>query len=125
MARGEPPSKPESLAVPVLASPLDRAQLRLKPDAQGDARSGSALVAEVRPGDRLHRGGPSPGAGREPLRLETAQASLTVPRLAPGTYRWTVRAVGADALNSQPSAPRRFELAVDPLKLEVREPTWK
>ena len=126
VARGERPPKPEAPpAVPVLSSPRDDARLELKPDRRGElgpvqlawTRSAHATryIVEIQ----------SEGADRRTLKLETAQASIAVPRLPPGRYRWTVRAAGAGALNSEPSAPRRFELAVNPLKLEVREPTWK
>ncbi len=126
VARGEPPARPEAPpSTPKPASPRDNVRLQLKPDGRGElgpirlawSRSAHAerYVVEIQ----------SEGVDRPTVKLETAQTSLTAPRLPPGRYQWTVRAVGAGALNSEPSAPRRFELAVDPLKLEVREPTWK
>ncbi len=125
VARGEPPAPTESISAPVLASPQDNARLKLKADRRGElgpvrlvwrkSAHATGYVVEVRPET----------PDREPMRLESAQTSLTLPRLPPGRYQWSVRAVGEAALNSEPSAPRRFELAVDPLKLEVREPTWK
>jgi LysM domain len=125
VARGKPPTRLESPSVPAPVSPRDNARLKLKADRRGElgpvrltwrkSARAAGYVVELQ----------AEGTDRKGLKLETDDASLTLPRLPPGRYLWTVRALGAGALNSEPSAPRRFELAVDPLKLEVREPTWK
>jgi hypothetical protein len=126
VARGEAPSEPtRPLPTPEPLSPKDQVRLRLKPDSKGElgpvrltwtkAVGAERYLVEVRPAEGV---GP-------PLQLEASRPQMTLPPLPPGSYLWTVQAIVSRAQNSERSAPRRFELEVDPLRLEVREPRWK
>jgi len=60
----------------------------------------------------------------EPVRMNVNTAQAKLPALPPGSYRWTVRAVGKDA-KSEASTARHFELVDGSLKLEVKGSQWK
>ena len=131
VAPGEVPSEPRVPVPPPrppqAALPADDAVLRLRPDKEG--RLGPVRLSWKRTeGARgyLVELVPEGDAGAEPMMLRTTGASVELPRLAPGAYRWSVRAVGAEDSASEATAPRRFRLEVETMKLDVVRGTgWK
>jgi hypothetical protein len=129
VTRGEAPSEPKpdvpAPRPPQLSRPSADAVIKLRPDRSG-------LLGPVKlswkgaEGARGYSVELVPEAeGEAPRVLETATAALELPRLPPGRYRWTVRALGPEALASDPTEPRSFRLEADTLKLDVRGTGWK
>ena len=125
VTRGMPPSEPSAgLLPPAPASPTSGSVLQLKPDAQG--RLGPVRLSWTRSGDaRAYEVRLFGAQGGPPLAFTSADNALELPPLAPGTYRWTVKALGEQVLESAPSEPWTFELRPRKLKLEVQGTNWK
>lgn len=129
VAPGDMPSEPRAAVRPPrrpeLAGPANDALLRLHPDKTGKlgpvkltwkrTAGARAYVVELVP----------EAADGPPVVLQTSAPSLELPRLAPGAYRWTVKAVGEEAVASATTEPRRFRLEAETLKLDVRGTGWK
>ena len=128
VARGEPPGAPLSESARAVAS--EPPQL-LTPEA------GLKLALDPVPGG----GGlgpvrfawkPVPEAtgyafeltGTRNRSLRTAQPTVTLPALAAGSYKWTVRAMLPDGTLGQPST-RALQLVPSRIKLEVQEAPWQ
>jgi hypothetical protein len=127
VARGEAPPVPRAAppSVPVLSFPEENAKLRLKPDPKGNLGPVRLAWKKSNKAHSYRVEVVSDLSDVAPIALESATPFLSLPPLPPGHYRWRVLAQGGEALNSEPSAVRRFELVVEPLKLEVRQPIWK
>lgn len=120
--KGQPPPAPAPpLASPKPTSPGHNTRLTFQPSkgllgpvtlAWGAVNGAQQYEVEVLP------------AKGEPLRLNVNTAQAKLPALPPGSYRWTVRAVGQDA-RSEASTARHFELVDGSLKLEVKGSQWK
>jgi hypothetical protein len=127
VARGEAPPVPRAAPppVPVLSFPGENAKLKLKPDSKGNLGPVQLAWKKSNTAHSYRVEVVSDLSDIAPITLESATPFLSLPPLPPGHYRWRVLAQGGEALNSEPSAMRRFELVVEPLKLEVRQPIWK
>jgi hypothetical protein len=108
------------LAVPQLLQPSDSQKMKLKPTrgglgpvkltwhaVQGAERYALELV-------------PDKGERRVVL-VDATEVKLP---LAPGAWRWNVRAVAGES-RSEPSAERRFQVAEQGLELDVKSSNWK
>jgi LysM repeat protein len=124
---GSPPPAPlAALAVPRPAQPEDGMQLKLKPDKEGRLGPVKLAWAAVPGAERyevevVNEVEATPALA-QPVTL--AATEMKLPALPAGRYRWTVRALGPEG-RSEASAPRRFELVVDRLKLEVQTGKWQ
>jgi len=122
VTQGKAPSAPQTVpAVPVLVKPETDEKLRLKPSRKG---LGPVLLTwSAVPGASAYE---VRVEGKEsPLFFASKSASVQLPPLPPGSYRWAVRSVVAANLKSDLSEQRAFELIEDPLKLEVKGGEWK
>jgi len=110
--------------IPELVSPPDLARLTTRPNPKGIG--GAALswqpvagatryLVEIVPLE-------SPSAKPIALSVDKPAARVSLPV---GKYAWSVRAVAEQGGKSNSSSRRSFELAVEPLKLEVKETRWK
>lgn len=118
---------PEAPTAPQPLQPTDKSRITLKPTPAGllgpVTLSWAAVPAatryevEVVPEAVPAEAGAEPAA---PVRAVLGARQWTLPALPAGRYRWTVTAVSPDQGRSVPSAPRRFELAVDALELNVK-----
>lgn len=129
VAPGEVPSEPRGPVptppVPVAIAPAEGAVLGLGADKAGK-------LGPVKLSWRRSEGAKgylvevvAEAEGSEPLVVKAQGASVELPRLAAGAYRWTVRAVGADETAGEPSPPRRFRLEAETMRLDVRGTGWK
>ncbi len=64
-----------------------------------------------------------PVRGGKPVSAKVKKPEATLASMAPGAYRWRVKALGQGEEVS--SEEWQFELTVNPVKLEVRESSWK
>lgn len=126
--KGEPPELAplpsqlvEPLGAPSLLSPTDHRRLSFK---HGGLLGPVRLTWSPVRGAESYAIAVSPANGGAPLDLSSKQPEVTLPKLPPGIYQWTVQALGATA-ESPRSEPRAFELAREGLKLEVHETKWK
>jgi len=111
----------DTLGVPTLLSPSDHRRLSYKSAGLlgpvrltwSPVRSAESYAVTV-----------SPGNGGTALHLTSKHPEIVLPRLSPGTYQWTVKALGVTG-ESPLSEQRAFELAREGLKLEVHETKWK
>jgi hypothetical protein len=126
--RGEAPGIPTpdqatprtaALEAPVLLAPAANLRLALDPKGKGvgplklswrPVPGAQGYLVELR------------GAATQTLRTTRAEAAFAT--LPTGTYRWSVRAIGAEGLLGPPSE-RALELSNSTIKLDVQEPSWK
>ena len=125
VAKGSPPSPPAAPpAAPKLSSPGAGAIVEMKPNPQG--RLGPVRLSWAgAEGARSYQVQVSSTGETAPRLFTTAATAFELPPLAPGTYSWTVKAIGEHALGSPQSEPRSFELRPQRLKLEVHGTEWK
>lgn len=115
-----PPMLVESLLAPRLLTPADHRKLVYK--RKGDLGPVQLSWAAVRGAESYAVEVSAEGAPT--LKLSSKRPRLTLPRLPPGTYQWTVKALGATG-ESPRSEARAFELVRAGMKLEVHETKWK
>lgn len=125
--RGEGPGIPtgtlqpglEALEPPALLSPGPNLRLPLDPKGKGvgPLRLSWRAVAGAH-GYLLELKGPSPQTVRTPNTEAGFQTVL------PGTYHWSVRALGPEGALG-PASERSLEIAPGNIKLEVQPPDWK
>jgi hypothetical protein len=124
--KGQAPTRAAlPLAAPQLLQPSHAKRLTFAaPEKQAAPKLGPVTLAwsEV-PGARGYEVEVVPPAGSA-LRLAVDGTRTRLPPLAPGLYRWNVRALGP-SIPGEASASREFELAVSGLKLEVKGSSWK
>lgn len=116
-----PPQLMEPLARPQLLAPDDHDTLGFKSaGALGPVR---LSWTEVK-GARSYEVRVSSAAGGQDRVLTTRRPTAMLRALQPGTYVWTVKALGPT--NESPLSDKRtFELSREGLKLEVHETQWK
>jgi len=125
--KGKPPSAPvpsaQSLSSPEPTEPGHNQRLALKPTK--GLLGPVTLAWNAVKGAKEYEVEVHPSKG-EPVRMNVNTVQAKLPALPPGSYRWTVRAVGQDA-KSEASAARQFELVdASRLKLEVNgKPKWQ
>ncbi|MDQ3267110.1 MAG: LysM peptidoglycan-binding domain-containing protein [Myxococcota bacterium] len=137
VAKGEAPRKlaerplektPDTLAnairleAPLPLSPPEKHQLKLQPRKNGTLGPVNLSWRAV-PGATAYEVEVTPQGGK-PLQLKVEKPTARITTLSPGTYGWTVRALG-EGIRSERSGPRSFQLASDGLKLEVKGTQWK
>lgn len=110
---------PGTLDAPELLSPAPNLRLSLDPKSKGvgPLRLSWRAVAGAQ-GYLVELKGPSPQTVRTPR----AEASFST--VLPGTYRWSVRALGPEGALG-PASERSLEIAAGNIKLEVQPPDWK
>jgi hypothetical protein len=116
-----PPMLVESLLAPRLLAPSDHRKLTFK--KKGPLGPIQLSWAAVR-GAESYAIEVSTSGGAPALQLSSKRPRLTLPKLPPGSYQWTVKALGATG-ESPRSEPRAFELVRAGMKLEVHETKWK
>jgi hypothetical protein len=126
--RGEAPGIPTpdqatprltALEAPVLLAPAANLRLALDPKGKGVG----PLKLSWRPVQGAHGYLVElKGVATQTLRTTRAEASFAA--LPTGTYRWSVRAIGAEGLLGPPSE-RALDLSNSTIKLDVQEPNWK
>lgn len=124
--KGQPPPAPPppataSLEVPRPTLPVHGKKLAFQP-AKG-LLGPVTLAWEKVAGAQGYEVEVLPATGA-PIRKNVNTAQLKLQPLPPGRYRWTVRAVAADA-KSEASEVRQFELIDESLNLEVKGSKWK
>lgn len=123
--KGHPPPAPAApLVAPRPVSPEDGALVKLRPDKAGRLGPVKLDWAAVPGAERYEVEVSSDSEGTSVFTRDVTSVEVRLPVLPAGRYRWTVRAVGA-AGRSEPSAPRRFELVPEKLKLEVKQGQWQ
>ncbi len=120
-----PPKVPDTLATleaPQPLSPPEKHQLKLQPRKNGTLGPVNLSWRAV-PGATGYEVEVTPQGGK-PLQLKVEKPTARITTLPPGSYGWTVRALG-EGIRSERSGPRSFQLASDGLKLEVKGTQWK
>jgi LysM repeat protein len=120
--KGSPPPSP--LVAPRPGLPEDGEQLKRRPDRAGRLGPVKLAWAAVPGAQRYEVEVSSDLEGASVFARAVSSVDVKLPVLPAGRYRWTVRAVGP-AGRSEPSAPRRFELVSERLKLEVQQGQWQ
>ncbi|MBZ4418273.1 LysM peptidoglycan-binding domain-containing protein [Myxococcus sp. RHSTA-1-4] len=123
--RGNPPPAPAApLVAPRPALPEDGELLKRRPDKAGRLGPVRLAWAPVHGAERYVVEVSSDSEGASVFTQDVTSVDVKLPVLPAGRYRWTVRAVGPSG-RSEPSLARRFELAPEQLKLEVKKGQWQ
>ncbi|HEX4803270.1 MAG TPA: peptidoglycan-binding protein LysM, partial [Myxococcaceae bacterium] len=111
-------------AMPELVSPPDLARLTTRPNPKGIGAAALSWQPVAGAARYLVEIVPLESPSAKPIALSVDKPGARV-SLPVGKYAWSVRAVAEQGAKSNSSSRRSFELAVEPLKLEVKETRWK
>ena len=111
-------------AAPELVSPPDLAHLTARPNPKGIGTAALSWQPVAGAARYLVEIVPLESPSAKPIALSVDKPAARV-SLPVGKYAWSVRAVAEQGGKSNSSPRRSFELAVEPLKLEVKETRWK